>query len=327
MLPSAQDTGVAEDTRKEWPKARDPKLVVASSLVSSVFFLVSCFTPPLPGLCTMISLFTPLPLIYVFLRSGISKGLMGILGAFVFIGAVQGPFAGIQFLLAFGLLSFVLSLFLLRNVSIAASIFASTLIVSVAVAVAIIAYSSLEDGDPLGAVRRWIAAFLTQITTVLEHSSIPAEEVMVFREKQQALVELLISILPAVVVSFMSVISLVNITVLNRIHVQRGWPRPVSEDLTRWRAPEALVWVLLVAGFTALFQVEGFSVLALNVVLLVGVVYFFQGLAIVAYFFKTRRIPRYVTAVTYVLLFTQLPLTLLVAVTGLFDLWANFRRI
>ena len=55
------------------------------------------------------------------------------------------------------------------------------------------------------------------------------------------------------------------------------------------------------------------------------VVYFLQGLAVIDHLFQARGFPRPLRALTYTLLFLQLPIALLVATLGAFDLWADFR--
>jgi len=93
-----------------------------------------------------------------------------------------------------------------------------------------------------------------------------------------------------------------------------------------WKAPEPLVWVLIVAGFLVVF-VEGLpGTFALNLLVILLPVYFLQGLAVIDCFFRRKAFSPIFRAVGYVLVTLVNPLPLLVTGIGVFDLWADFRK-
>jgi uncharacterized protein YybS (DUF2232 family) len=56
-------------------------------------------------------------------------------------------------------------------------------------------------------------------------------------------------------------------------------------------------------------------------------VYFFQGIAIVSFYFDKKRLPRFVRVFLYTLIALQQLILLVVIGLGFFDLWVNFRRL
>jgi uncharacterized protein YybS (DUF2232 family) len=50
-------------------------------------------------------------------------------------------------------------------------------------------------------------------------------------------------------------------------------------------------------------------------------------LSIIAYYFHKNNVPRFLRAVTYILIAFEQIFTLLVVGLGLFDLWGDFRRL
>jgi uncharacterized protein YybS (DUF2232 family) len=64
-----------------------------------------------------------------------------------------------------------------------------------------------------------------------------------------------------------------------------------------------------------------------NVVLICSLVYFFQGLAILAYSFSRFQVPRFFRWTAYLLLILLKPAMLLVILMGLIDLWLDFRQL
>jgi uncharacterized protein YybS (DUF2232 family) len=56
-------------------------------------------------------------------------------------------------------------------------------------------------------------------------------------------------------------------------------------------------------------------------------VYFFQGIAIVSYYFNKKRFPKILRIFLYTLMALQQLILLAVIGLGFFDLWINFRRL
>jgi uncharacterized protein YybS (DUF2232 family) len=109
---------------------------------------------------------------------------------------------------------------------------------------------------------------------------------------------------------------------LRRIARSRGIALP---PWNTWRAREGWIWILIGSGLLALLGKGTAATVALNVFIPALAVYFLQGLAIVHHLFEAKAFPRFLRALTYVLLFVQLPVMLLLAGVGAFDLWLDFR--
>ena len=105
------------------------------------------------------------------------------------------------------------------------------------------------------------------------------------------------------------------------IRVRGGFTGPWNT----WRARENWIWMLIASGLGALLAKGTIGTIALNIFIPALAVYFLQGLAIVQHLFEAKAFPRMLRIVTYVLLFFQLPVMLLIAGVGAFDLWLDFR--
>jgi uncharacterized protein YybS (DUF2232 family) len=55
-------------------------------------------------------------------------------------------------------------------------------------------------------------------------------------------------------------------------------------------------------------------------------IYFFQGIAIVSFYFEKKRFPKILRGILYGLIALQQLVLLLVIAAGLFDVWIDFRR-
>jgi uncharacterized protein YybS (DUF2232 family) len=161
-----------------------------------------------------------------------------------------------------------------------------------------------------------------------EKMGFPQDSLTLLKEKAPEIVEQMLQLLPGLLYVSLCLIVLFNILMLCRRFPDHRSRWLNIETFREWKCPEPLVWGLIGCGF-ALFVPAGEAVqiVAVNLLLVIGVAYFIQGLAVVAYFFHKNNVPRFLRSATYILIVFQQIFTLLVAALGLFDLWGDFRRL
>ncbi len=76
-----------------------------------------------------------------------------------------------------------------------------------------------------------------------------------------------------------------------------------------------------------LFPASVTKLIGLNVLLILMTIYFFQGMAIVSFFFEKKQVPRLFKILLYTLIVLQQLVLLAVIGIGLFDMWLNFRKL
>jgi hypothetical protein len=102
-----------------------------------------------------------------------------------------------------------------------------------------------------------------------------------------------------------------------------------TEVLTHWRASDYVVWVFIASGSALLLPVVGLRTVGLNVFLVTLVIYLLQGLAIAVFWAQRLPIPigsRWLLMLIGMVIAGPLGIVLCIA-AGLFDLWADFRRL
>ncbi|HEY7221539.1 MAG TPA: DUF2232 domain-containing protein [Candidatus Binatia bacterium] len=169
---------------------------------------------------------------------------------------------------------------------------------------------------------------LASAAQVQEKMGLSQESLQVLKAQAPFIVETILRLLPALLFLSFAFIVLVNILYLGRRFPERRAQWFSLPFLREWKGPEPLVWALIACGF-AVF-VPGVAILraiALNLLLVIAACYFAQGLAVIAFFFHKNNVPRFLRAVTYVLIIFQQIFTLVVVGLGLFDLWGDFRRL
>jgi len=93
-----------------------------------------------------------------------------------------------------------------------------------------------------------------------------------------------------------------------------------------WRLPDQLVWVIIASGFSLMLPVQFISRIGLNLLLVLGTLYFFQGLAVLSFLLGKWAVPRPVRIFIYVLMCVQAYGMFFLAIFGLLDVWIDFRK-
>ncbi|MFS4458956.1 DUF2232 domain-containing protein [Bdellovibrio sp. HCB2-146] len=95
--------------------------------------------------------------------------------------------------------------------------------------------------------------------------------------------------------------------------------------LLEYRLPDYFIWVAMTAFLLTMvgFGGKAIAILAVNIVNVAIVLYFFQGLAVLEVFLNSMRAGVFTRVLTYIILVGQLMLVL--SIVGLIDYWVDFR--
>lgn len=289
----------------------------AASLALFTAYIMLMFAGPLAGV------FAPFPVLYYTLKNGRRVGAAIILISVLALVAIS-PAGALIYLLQCGLFSLLLAEFLARGNGAAKSI-AWTVTANLLVILVIAVCYSLWQGVDLNAlVLKGINSSFTQTEAFYKNSGLGSDELDALRSGLRQASDLVGKIYPSLIVVCMGVLAGLNILLLKKF-VPRLPGRLGIGEFRSFRNPEKLIWVLIVSGFALLLNIDLVTRTALNVLVVLVALYFVQGLAIIAHFFRRFLVPRFITYLFYALLVVQPYLAVVVAALGLFDLWCDFR--
>ena len=137
----------------------------------------------------------------------------------------------------------------------------------------------------------------------------------------------LVRIIPSLVVSSTLILIWTSVLLARPLLRKKKLFCPEFGKLNLWKAPDFLVWGVIACGLIILLFDNPMRVIGLNALIILMPVYFFQGIAIVSYFFEKKSLPRRLRIVLYSLIAIQQLLLLAVIGLGFFDMWLNFRKI
>ncbi len=135
-----------------------------------------------------------------------------------------------------------------------------------------------------------------------------------------------VGMLPGIFISSTLMVSWANLLLCRRYCRGVAPDDDRQERLCLWKSPEHLVWVAIAAGLMFLVPSRAVNLLGSNVMLVIGTVYFFQGLAVVAFYFEKWRAPIFVKGFICAVLLLEGTSRIAVAAMGLFDVWFDFRK-
>jgi uncharacterized protein YybS (DUF2232 family) len=194
--------------------------------------------------------------------------------------------------------------------------------------VAALAAAGLWTGEGLMAtVSEGVRQHLELSLLLYQQMGLPAEQLDFLENSLDVIQWVLVAVMPAVVIGSTLMVAWISLLASLRLLRHRGVPVPDYGPLNRWKAPEPLVWAVIASGVMLMIPGTGAKLVGLNGLIVLMVVYFFQGLAIVAYFFQKKQIPTFARAVLYGLIAIQQVVTLAVIGVGFFDTWFNFRKL
>ena len=190
------------------------------------------------------------------------------------------------------------------------------------------AYGTMEGVHPYRHLLELIdSGFAQSYEYYRAQSDVPAESLFYFEQAITQTRRLVPFLLPGLLCCIVVLTVWVNlmggISLLSRLKPgYLPWKK-----FSRWRLPDWLIWPAISAGVLLLIaDGEGAVTMALTLLLVCGLFYFFQGLAVFIHLLDRWKVPPALRLVFYGMLIVQSYGLLLIALLGLADVWIDFRR-
>jgi len=162
--------------------------------------------------------------------------------------------------------------------------------------------------------------------TLKENAQIGPEQALEIETTVTGLRGLLPKVMPGLLLTTM-----LNTVFLNMVVGQYLLRRKKAElapwpAFATWRLPEPLVALVILAGISLLVPVPLINDIGLNLLLVSGTLYFFQGLTLLTGLLNRWSVPGALRFLIFLLVLVQAYGIVLLAIAGLVDVWADFRR-
>ncbi len=274
------------------------------------------------------ALLLPLPTLFYRVKCGRQTGvIISGCAALMFLALSDGLTPDLFFFIDLLVIGLVLGELFERRVPIERTVAATAGVALGAGVLALVVAGNLAGRGIVSLVNGYVAGNLEMTLELYRSMGMTAENVALITESMDRIQHVLIRLLPAMAATAALVVVWANLIMGRTVLSRYGLKAPDFGSLNRWKAPEALVWVAIGGALLLLLPQTSVKLIGANVVLILVTIYFFQGIAIVAYYFDRKRMPRPMRIFLYSLIVIQQIFLLLVVALGFFDLWFNFRRL
>ena len=301
------------------------KDIATGALITSLIFIVSAYIP-IVGFFG--ALFIPLPTLYYRSKLGRTSGAIIPVASFVLMLVTMGKFSLDVLVLAELLaVGFVLGELIEVNFSIEKTFLCVCGSILIIGAAGLLIFSSTSPKGIYAIISQYVAQNLEITLALYQNMGMSEENIRVISSYLDKIQYVLVRIIPALVVSSTLFITWTSLLLVKPFLKRRQLFFPDYGRLSLWKASELLVWGAIGCGLMLLFPDNGIKMIGLNGLIILMTIYFFQGIAIVSYYFEKKHFPRILRFFLYALIALQQMLIFLIIGLGFFDVWLNFRKL
>ncbi len=282
---------------------------------------------PLAGIFAIV--FLPLPVLFYRLKLGRNSGAMIVAIPLGLLCITTGS-PGMDLMFLGGLL--ISGLFLgeciERHMTITQTMTFSSMGVVGAGIFALMILGGFQGQSPTELIAGYMEGYPEMFTQLYQGMGIGPEQA-------RTLVALILMVLPGMLMTSFLSIMLVNILILRGMLARRGIVLHNFACLRCYRSPDFLIWMVIAITASLVLThyqygsgfLGGLRYMGINMMMVLMLIYFFQGISIIAFFFEKKNVPAPVRMICYALVALQFYFSILVIGLGFFDHWADFRKI
>lgn len=273
-------------------------------------------------------LMLPLPILFYRIKLGRSPAGMISAVSLIIIATVSGGWKP-DIWLMFGMLGqgFLLGEFVEKDFPVEKTIAYSSGAILLAGFFLLMVIGNLAGSGGLDLLSGYLRKNLEMTAAVYRQLDMPEENVRLLTDSLDQIHYVLLRVMPALIASGLVFAAWVNLLLgraalrANRLHT------PEFGRLNTWQAPDALVWGVIGCALMLFLPIPPIKFIGLNILIVLLMVYLFQGLGILSFYFENKKVPLLLRVMIYGIIALQQLLVILVIGVGFFDTWINFRRL
>lgn len=295
------------------------------AIIRTVALFLSGFVIPVLG--QIIALFTPVPLMLLYVRSGKAEGFISLAASCVIIDLLGNWHLSAVFLLSFGLMAIGTAEGMSRNWRPESSVLLGGLLPAVILALVAGFYFSAIGKNPITVIEQYLRSTLSEAAEFYTKLGL-AEMSAVITSLSDGFVYYLVRLIPGITIAT-SLFQAACCYGLARVIMARKPDNARSlspSPLAAWHAPDVWVWGLIAGLGLILMHDETARFIGWNLGIVYAVLYLTQGVAVVDHYLQRVRIKPFIRVLLHTLILA-LPSIVFVIALGVVDIWADFRKV
>ncbi len=305
---------------------RDPqKEFITAIAITTLIVMAGLY---LPVLGFVVSVFVPLPVLFYRAKLGRSQGALILIAVTFIVASVMGRWSitSTAFFFELGLVGFILSEVFSMNLSVEKTVAVTTGVVIATGGVMLGLYGLLSTKSLWGLMSDYLQGNLQLALAIYKEMEVSEERIAILSQSMEGILYVMLRITPAIAIVATLFVVWSNLLLARPLLRSRDLFCPDFGTLNEWKAPEPLVWLVILSGVLILMPNQGLRLLGINGLIIMMMIYFFQGIAIVSFYFEKKQFPKLLRGVLYGLIALQQLVLLLVIAAGFLDMWIDFRR-
>lgn len=200
-------------------------------------------------------------------------------------------------------------------------------LVSMILWVAGLVFFSVSHGmNPFAFLEKQVAIALESVFHMYGEMGVPEDVLVTWKDAAPLLQYRMARLFPAMMASLQILVGWLNLLLARDLAGRMGAFAPDLGIFRNWGVPRIFMWGVVASGVLFLLPLAQLQILGTSGLMLLFVLYFLQGMAVMAFFFHTKRIPLLAQVMIYTLIAVQPVLFVPVFILGLCDTWFNFRK-
>jgi uncharacterized protein YybS (DUF2232 family) len=275
-----------------------------------------------------VGLFVPLPILFYRSKLGRSSGLLILIAVSLIVTSFVGlnSLGTAAFLFELGLVGLILPEVFEMNLSVEKTVGFTAGGVLTMGALILALYTLVSTTSPWALASDYVEKSVKLALAMYREMDVPEEKINMLSQSLDGILYVMLRIIPGIMIVATLFVVWSNLLLARLVLRSKELFCPDFGRLNQWKSPEHLVWVAIASGVLLLFGHPGLKMLGINGLIVMMMVYFFQGIAIVSFYFEKKQFPKILRILLYGLIAIQQPLLLVVVALGFFDIWIDFRR-
>lgn len=265
------------------------------------------------------------PLSLVRLHADRTVALLATLLGGLILALVYSPLVAGWYMAQCGLAGYLVPELALRGYTPSRTILWSTASASLLTVLLVVIISLASGFNPQLFVEKEVAQGLEQAMKLYEApGKLSAEDLDTLKSGLESIGQIMVRIYPALATLNLMLVSIITSGLFFYAAARRS-VELTTVPFSNFKAPELLVWPGILAGFATLVPYPPVTTAALNLLVVLGFIYFIQGLAVLLCLINKTDYRGMLKLFTVILLLTQPYLAMIVTIIGIFDIWGDFR--
>jgi len=294
--------------------------------LSSLLCMACLYIPILGFLCALL---VPLPVLFYSSKLGRRSGLI-IFGAtiFILIIVLRNVSFDLVFFAELLFLGFILSELFHINLSIEKTVSYACCGILATGIISLVIFGNIHGAGIYEITSEYVAINLKHSMELYKQMGMPEENMRMLSDNIELVQYVIIRIIPSLVIVSTLFISWITLLIAKPLFAKKKLFYPDFGALNLWKAPEQLVWVVIGSFLMFLIRNKAIGCFGISILLVMIPIYFFQGIAIVSFYFEKKQLPKRLRILIYsVIAFQYLAAAFLITGLGFFDIWLNVRKI